>query len=82
MVLIIAYLLCADMQLIIHRRWSILKLLIGSTELAMNTLSTAFSGGAILIFFSTLILAALTLVSVTSLVAPVACVLERYFGLL
>ncbi len=63
-------------------RGPILKLLIDSTELAMNTLSSVFSGGAMLIFVSTLTLAALTLVTITSLVAPVACVLERYFGLL
>lgn len=47
----------------------------------MNTLSQAGSGGAIVIFTSTLLLATLTVVSVTTAVAPVMCQLERFLGL-
>ncbi|MGH1359195.1 MAG: hypothetical protein ACRBC3_10565 [Burkholderiaceae bacterium] len=47
----------------------------------MNTLSPAFSGGAIVIFVSTVALAGLALVSVTTLIGPLACILERYLGL-
>ncbi len=69
------------MQLRTSACCSILNFLIHSTGFGMNTLSPAFSGGAIVILVSTVALAGLALVSVTTLIGPLACILERYLGL-